>query len=602
MPAQEDIVAALNAALLGTLANTPNKFPLTITIKSNSKDESSVDVFLDSHNIPKFSQSKGMLVANPASREQSDIAIDYLHKNNLKYELDYTSFAPNPTKLSISGCNELSIESLRGNMSQLCQYSRSEDISITSKKTPGEFSVGFINHIDADIVFKTGSDSETILRLKLGKIERPELERNKGSKIQLATKANSKGNSTTDENAYDALVIENFSQVLEEAVSLDVFRSIIAKFALFHDIDLLCFPVANEQKLQFSFKRAGFIGFARNKDCSKHLLECLYFLNDMTLHELLAFSERDIHDIQLDLNVAKATPNDENDTPRLKLAICQRKHGHYLYDIASSLALVPGSSINDPENLKMVSALPKRAKSEIEIEQRFAKSLNYQETNIYVNNLPVLFNDDDRAWHQFWNQFGKDSIKSAKIIKPQFYSKKSESSCGKFGFVFYEDFKTALRAIILTNDKVVDMPEHSPIIIQASFAIQKRHGSHSERHLPHAPQLTNFPTGMDDNFIPLQMGGGSQTFDHHHASLQLILGPGTAVVGSPENYLMYLPYFMPVPAYPDPRMAPAPSDPREKFLRRFSEGSYAVPGFLPFNGYYYYPYSGPESAYSDQHE
>ena len=104
---------------------------------------------------------------------------------------------------------------------------------------------------------------------------------------------------------------------------------------------------------------------------------------------------------------------------------------------------------------------------------QFSRSLNYQETNIYVNNLPIVFNNDDCTWESFWSQFG--IIKSAKIIKPQFYHEyEDDHKSGKIGFVFYKTFKMAIRAILMTNNKVVNVGHYNPIVIQSSLLFKNQ--------------------------------------------------------------------------------------------------------------------------------
>ena len=103
------------------------------------------------------------------------------------------------------------------------------------------------------------------------------------------------------------------------------------------------------------------------------------------------------------------TNDDDNDQGsnqgKLSITIAQHKHNHYLFAQSNSLYLSMGKdssiSISFPNPVFTIN--------------QFSRSLNYQETNIYVNNLPIVFNDC--TWESFWVNLEL----SGKIIKPQFY-------------------------------------------------------------------------------------------------------------------------------------------------------------------------------------
>ncbi|EGW33859.1 uncharacterized protein SPAPADRAFT_59229 [Spathaspora passalidarum NRRL Y-27907] len=190
-------------------------------------------------------------------------------------------------------------------------------------------------------------------------------------------------------------------------------------------------------------------------------LRILYYLNKLTWDEFIKFDTYNLSPLSKDEDEEDQEIKGKGNT--VSITIAQHKHNHYLYTNANNFYLSMGKnsmvSISYPNPMYVLT--------------QYARNLNYQETNIYVNNLPVVFNNDDEVWEQFWKQFG--DIKSAKIIKPQFYHHEEEnaSKSGKIGFIFYKTFKQAIRAVLLTNNRVVNIDKFNPILIQSSFAIQK---------------------------------------------------------------------------------------------------------------------------------
>lgn len=406
---------------------------------------------------------------------------------------------------------------------------------------------------------------------------------------------------------YDAIVIENLNDFMPGAVSFKVVQDMLSKFALFHEIDRVWFPVADPDVDKCRMKRVGYIGFAHGKDSDADLLRCLYYLNNLTLQEVLDFSADDIYDILLDIDKS-LPPQKAPEASCLKLSIAQRKHNHHLFQYGELVYLGLGDGVTlSFVPVIAIDPIVSSASFEATIINRFLKGSNYQETNVYVNNFPVVFENSDELWHEFWNQFGVGKIKSAKIIKPQFYSRKADDSLGKIGFVFYEDFKMALRAIILTNNKVIWYENHPNILIQASFAIQKN--SHSQSGAKNAPLKLHHPNSLPNyNYFPAPEGPYSKRVslplvnesNFYYQESGTSPPPSPPFMNIPDAY-MFNPYMMPMPAFSPPGI---PGDDKQGDAASASSSPKAVvdnlaspplqgSGFHPQYGYYfpYFPYS-----------
>lgn len=347
---------------------------------------------------------------------------------------------------------------------------------------------------------------------------------------------------------YDTLVVENLGDFLGGRVKLEELQPLLEKFSLFGTVALVYFPLALGSEASLSFQKVGFISFVHGKGLNEQILRCLYYLRDLTFDEFAAFAKTDIYDICDDIN----TPHkhlEPLESPRLKISIAQRKHNHHLYESADCLYVY-----NEPGLLRLKVCDPAAATEghDDAFLNKFMKALNYQETNVYVNNLPVLFENNDELWATFWNQFGMDGVKLAKIIKPQFYSKKSDESLGRIGFVFYEEFKMALRAIILTNNKVVDLGRGQTMAIQASFAIQKHNNSLGSGKLA----LSSLSSGSLSNYNYYQASDGfgkrfslpmnDPSFYLHEPRMPSLGASGGASPYVPPESYYYYPYYMPM--------------------------------------------------------
>jgi len=139
-------------------------------------------------------------------------------------------------------------------------------------------------------------------------------------------------------------------------------------------------------------------------------------------------------------------------------------------------------------------------------------------------------------------QFG-NCIKSAKIIKPQFYSKKNDVELGKIGFVFYKDFKMALRAILLTNNKLISFGNFKKVFVQTSFAIQKNNHNHQRPSLPsNYYQTHNTPNNYSKRFsLP------TITDYNYYLQPPSVPVPPTTPAGNPSDYINFFnPYMYPI--------------------------------------------------------
>lgn len=546
------------------LANSPNATSSAHDLKSHLETHS---VHLDS--------LEGLVEFAVSDKDTANAVVAYLLDHGWSTALDYSQFASHPGMVFVKGLQRSPslADDLQRYFLDHSKYGLLADVNVLGLSPEDSASdvaaiLKFDNYMDADHALAQPSAHPNSFGPRpfnvtryISKKERSILLTDSGSNSAYVV-------ANDDPVVYDTIVVENFNDFISGTLSLEVFHSILDKFALFLSIDTIFFPVANRETDRLRFKKIGFIGISPNKDLSLKLLKALYYLNGLTLSDLLAFSKDDIYDLSDD--VCCAEPELSSEFPRLKLSIAQRKHNHHLYENTDSLYVSLDLG-------KVQICEPDVNFHESSLINRFVKSSNYQETNVYVNNFPILFENDDELWAQFWNQFGVDRVKSAKIIKPQFYSKKPDGSLGKIGFVFYEEFKMALRAIILTNNKVIKYQNFPSILIQASFAIQK-HNSHSQSSnkltqpkFHHGNPPINY---FSDGQLPKQYGGGASPF-----------------VPLPEQYLFH-PYMMSMPPY-GPGMAP---DERPDEEGSGDDAAMLMGGnsYPPQYGYYvpYFPYSG----------
>lgn len=368
-----------------------------------------------------------------------------------------------------------------------------------------------------------------------------------------------------DYNNYGTLVLENLFEFFPQGYefSLSNLNLFFNKFLQFANIQSIYFPVtmndnaADEGASNFSLVDFGYINFEYSDTSNMNLLKCVYFLNNSTFNEFMEFDETKMHDLTQDINNNNET-NDNNELNQesgIRISISQHKHNHHLYQY------YPNVLIFD-EKVLSLNLIDFNYHSIII--NTFIKQFNYQETNIYVNNFPTLFKNDDKLWEFFWQQFG--SIKLAKIIKPQFYSKDNQNT-GKIGFVFFEDFRMALKAIIVTNNKLVNY-DNSNCLIKTSFAFQKLGKEKRKKSMDsnevaaegskyiHQRQVPVVPNNPMFYYDQAQMDGDDDTNSnytygkHMMQPLQQYLQPPFFYAMLPPTPMPYFPYYNFVPKYP----------------------------------------------------
>lgn len=560
------------------LTNNPEKsdFPLRVRIDENSPETtflvSDLKDHLDGENLP-WNSAPPYIEVSLSTKEPSDRLLSHLQHQKWKYVLDYSQFATHPGMVFVRGLQKTPglQGDLKSHFAAACRYGLVSEVNVIGNSDEGVHEVAatvkFDNHLDADHILSCPSTSAFGPKpLHVTRYVSKKQRAIQGDVKSLAPPALA----NDDPVIYDTIVVENFNEFVAEPISISQVQNILLKFELFLPIETVFFPLTNKDTDKLRFKKVGFIGLSQDRETNSKLLTALYYLNDLTFLELLAFSQSDVYDLSKDLNTAERDVS--SNEPRLKMSIAQRKHNHHLYENSDS----PYVFLND-KNEPSISE-PDLRLHESEFINRFIKSSNYQETNVYVNNFPIIFGNDDALWAEFWNQFGVDHIKSAKIIKPQFYSKKLDGSLGKIGFVFYKEFKMALRAIILTNNKVIRYKDSPSILIQASFAIQK-HSSHSQAFGKAAPQ--KFHHNTPPNYYP-------------EAPLPKQYGGASPFMPIPDQY-MFHPYMMSMPPYnPGMPLEERVDDVEYESNRDEPNLGVASNSFPPQFGYYfpYYPFSG----------
>ncbi|KAI5957162.1 hypothetical protein KGF54_000090 [Candida jiufengensis] len=374
-------------------------------------------------------------------------------------------------------------------------------------------------------------------------------------------------NSSNDN--FNLIILENLNNFLSidehNKMTLEKFIEFLDVFQKFGNIiESIYFPFVQDDQEANSgaenptlknvkFFDFGYIKFKSNVNLMDNTLRILYYLNDLKYDEFMSLNIKDLPSLLEDKDIESTNDNkklngenhetdsgDDNDknnendnkpvsNDKLSITIAQHKHNHYLFSQANQfyLSYNNGANLHLKQNQQQLNQTDQQSQSNqlnihinypnpIHTINTFLRSLNYQETNIYVNNLSIVFANDDLNWEKFWKQFG--AIKSAKIIKPQFYNQQqqlnkqdgsteqlnkdsedkdyeqikddkvgreseglndegdeeeSEQKSGRIGFIFYESFKMAIRAILMTNNKIIHIDNFNPMIIQSSFAIQK---------------------------------------------------------------------------------------------------------------------------------
>ncbi|KAL6454304.1 hypothetical protein SBY92_003766 [Candida maltosa Xu316] len=413
-----------------------------------------------------------------------------------------------------------------------CTFKSSEEVKIfnndnnNASTTPlSAFAiVKFSNHLDVDIlikkynkyipnIFNNNTSVPLFLNKYLNRKERFVPPSSSSSSSSSSTTAatsmssmstSNNGNNSKSNDNCNLIIVENLLNFKPQPYFTRMdFERFINKFKNFGNvIDSIYFPLVDKGVNLDDIKifDYGYIRFKQpNPNLMENTLRILYYLNGLSWEEFINLDvnnlppllsiiteentdkeeeeekEEDTEEKAEEGEEKKTEGSEETNNRKLSITIAQHKHNHNLFAQANSFYL----------SLSKNSSLGVSFPNPMFTINQFSRNLNYQETNIYVNNLPIVFNNDDVTWEKFWGQFGK--IKSAKIIKPQFYHEnEDENKSGKIGFVFYQTFKMAIGAILMTNNKVVNVDHFNPIIIQSSFAIQK---SNTNKDLkPHLSQ------------------------------------------------------------------------------------------------------------------
>ncbi|KAI5963429.1 hypothetical protein CANMA_003595 [Candida margitis] len=357
----------------------------------------------------------------------------------------------------------------------------------------------------------------------------------------------------TNDN-FSLIILENLINFLPHDLTKDKFERFLHKIKMFgNNIESIYFPIVDKGDASpnlhlFDF---GYIRFKSTSNFMENTFRVLYYLNELLWDEVMALDmknlpslmEEDYDDDSSSLdrdssgdnvNERKSTGNANGNANgneskpvvmnrKLSVTVAQHKHNHYLFSQTNQYYLSFNPSLLSSKQSPVVISYP----NPIYTINAFIRNVNYQETNLYVNNFSSVFNNDDVTWESFWKQFG--SIKSAKIIKPHFYQDEDsidgeEQKAGRIGFIFYETFKMAIRAILMTNNKLVHVDNFNPMVIQSSFAIQKPNSSQKSFPLPPAPPVANSSLGLSPDFslpspktpafVHASSGGGMQYYTY----------------------------------------------------------------------------------------
>lgn len=524
---QFQLIASLNDAVFSH--SQLNLFPLKISIDTDGLPEKTADLlkWLDKNSLSYDKLDKRIHVQFTRKLTACEITKSLLQ--NWPVSFDYSAFISHPGAIFVKNATRplptpLSERDFRSFFVSASPYRSNTSINILNSEKDSAL-LRFENFLDAEHWLNHPDPSPFYINRYISRKERTALSPLPSSSV------------LPEENAvYETIVVENLAEFFGPKPSLDTLSAVLVKkLALFAPISSVYFPVLSNTTDELRFCLVGFVNFAPSKTTSVNVLKALYFLDGLDFDALSSFSEEDIHDLLL----GEQKPPPETSGIQLRLSIAQKKHNYHLYDNMDSfyVSLLENGSLGvlQPESPAVHCQ---------KIVDKLAKSSNFQETNVYVNNFPVVFDNNDQLWSAFWDQFGVGGIKSAKIIKPQFYSKKSDDSLGRIGFVFYEDFKMALRAIIMTNNRTIKFGDHPNVLIQASFAIQKK--SFAQSSHPKSASSKNHSSSYS---------GPSYTFYSHPESAsgkRRFSEPaffGNQMKGSPylppEAYYYY-PYFLPM--------------------------------------------------------
>lgn len=576
-------------------------FPLSVNIVTASVAEDRLALLKDylSKEICQWEIKSLAAHALIGLNEKAVNFIKYLHKNDWSFLLDYTQFHAHPGLVIVKNVSpDISLQKLILHLNQFCLFLSLLEAEFADDKDTAVI-LTFTNFLDAEEiltvsdVFDFSEDvSKPLIFEKYTDIRK--------SSLTLDSENCAKKGS---DSLQDAIVIENADEFFPYEVTLEKLELFLEKFILFGDLDSVCFPIQKLSDTTFKVEKAVLIGFKSEPSKKAKVLEALYFLGELTYEELLSVTEESIS-VMPDHESSK--PEVDFQEPRAHLALVQKRHGH---QISKNLA---SEYIHYDSGKLMVHKDSDGQEVSNQLFSRFSKPNNYQETNVYVNNLPILFHNDDNLWHQFWNQFGFDGINSAKIIKPQFYTRKHTETVGKIGFVFYKEFKMALRAIIMTNNKEVYYPGLQPVLIQTSFAIQKKNNSWSSSKYLYSKNGFQSANSRD---IPMN---SPLSYSHRHmmkraslpalgttdfSSYALMGGPdpGHGYMVPPFDPYIFNPYYVQMPGYGmDNSSPPPPSTNSPLSSPRSNGGTPLIPSalggaFAPPYGYMmpFYPFTPP---------
>lgn len=572
------------------IVDADQSFPLRIEISMRGADEDrllALKLYLTKE-ICSWESRPRSIDISVQKKQKAEALLLHLKEHGWSFEIDYSELASHPgTVVARNVPSELPLERLKASLNDQCHF-----LSLLK----GNY---IADSRDVCLVFSNFMDAEEILRKS-----KTDAFRDKNGALALEwakpqTNRDSRKPFISLENSLDSIAIENTEEFFPAPLLYDELNRILLKFALFGEIETICIPVLEKENDTVQLEKTIFIKFSTSSAAKARTLECLYFLSDLTYEELLKFTSECIHDLVDDVS-PNAKPSSV--APKLRLSIVQKKHGSQL---ARSIASDIISYSKGAQRELVIYRKQRDAELTNQIFNVFFKANNYQETNVYVNNLPILFHNDDDLWHLFWEQFGFDGINSAKIIKPQFYSRKHTETVGKIGFVFYKEFKMALRAIIMTNNREVYYPGQPPVLVQTSFAIQKKNSSWSSPKYLHskttslASNSREFPVGSAIPFTQRSVAKRASlpTINSSEYSNYTLMGPDPVhgYMCPPYDPFMFNPYYVQMPGFgmDSPQMKPPPplsSSPQSSPRSRL--------GFPPMNAAYAPPYGYMMQFYS----
>ncbi|CUM66476.1 uncharacterized protein PRCAT00004140001 [Priceomyces carsonii] len=468
-------------------------FPLVIIVKST--DTNVIETLKEEESWLISTRYKANIRVNCTNRQASEKLLTRLIEEKIPFNADYSNFISHPGNLFVKYLTSdlINHDKLFEYFNGASKYKSLNEINILKSKGDESFAIlKFDIHMDCDYLIRSLKpvpnpfNTNPYTPLYLNKyINRKE--RTLWSSNDEHLPPQSLGGDPMDmhegnnNNVYDSIVLENLDKFFgSHKITIEVFERFLEKLSSFNDIDLIYFPVKmRSDEDNIKFEPFGYINFVHGDNLNNQVLKCLYCLSNITFEQFMDFDEKNMSFEYYPNKAEDDRDDDVFDENTIRISINQHKFNHYLYKSSTNqmcITLAPSISLGYL-NLPYYNL----------ILARFLKYINYQETNLYVNNLCVLFRNDDDLWESFWSQFGK--INSAKIIKPDFYSKTSTTNFGKIGFIFFKKFRMAVRAILLTNNKQICFNNQS-LKIESSFAIQK--SMHTKAHTSRSVDMGQF--------------------------------------------------------------------------------------------------------------